>query len=181
MRNGTFISTTVACLVAGFSDGPARTDRETYMKSSKRRRPMKGSTHVPEAQVCPTIRVTSAGCGDQNRIQLNRNAPPMTAWGKEQYETTKTDIVINGETVGSSKDPMIKCDPLGWPRWFTYNYGFEFVHCPTDSCSSSTGQYIQNHLDGWPGTSEPSRGRSAMDGFYRKMGRRYAGHRVDRV
>ena len=54
----------------------------------------------------------------------------MTALGKEQYETTKTEIIINGETAGSSKDPMIKCDPLGWPRWFTYNYGFEFVQLP---------------------------------------------------
>ena len=22
---------------------------------------------------------------------------------------------------------MLRCDPLGWPRYFTYNYGFEFL------------------------------------------------------
>src|SRR5262245_55669442 len=38
------------------------------------------------------------GVWNQNRVQLNRNAPPLTAWGKEQYETTKTEATLNGET-----------------------------------------------------------------------------------
>ena len=54
----------------------------------------------------------------------------MTEWGKARYDTTKTEAVLNGETVSNTKDPMLICDPLGWPRWFTYNYGFEFVQMP---------------------------------------------------
>jgi hypothetical protein len=29
-----------------------------------------------------------------------------------------------------SKDPMMLCDPLGYPRLFTYNYGTEFIQLP---------------------------------------------------
>jgi len=25
---------------------------------------------------------------------------------------------------------MLICDPLGFPRWWTYNYGMEFIHLP---------------------------------------------------
>ena len=104
----------------------------------------------------------------------------MTAWGKEQYETTNTDIVINGETVGSSKDPMIKCDPLGWPRSFTYNYGFEVVH------AQQTTQFfdgaIHSEPSGWIAGNFRTLKRSIRDGWIRsENGRRYAGHRVDRV
>jgi hypothetical protein len=70
------------------------------------------------------------GIWNQNRIQLSREAPPMTDLGKTRYEATKTEVTVNGETVSNSKDPMLVCDPLGWPRWFTYNYGFEFVQMP---------------------------------------------------
>ena len=65
-----------------------------------------------------------------NRIQLDFNAPPLTPWGKEKYDATKTEETPDGRPISNSKDGMLICDPLGWPRWFTYNYGFEFVHQP---------------------------------------------------
>ena len=71
-----------------------------------------------------------SGIWNQNRIQLNRNPPPMTPWGQARYEGTRTDMTLDGEPVGGSNDPLLICDPLGWPRWFTYNYGFEFVQLP---------------------------------------------------
>ena len=41
------------------------------------------------------------------------------------YDDTKSE-----DAGANSKDGMLTCDPLGWPRWFTYNYGFEFVQLP---------------------------------------------------
>ena len=70
------------------------------------------------------------GVWGQNRIQLNRDAPPMTPDGRARYEATQSVETAGGQAVSNSKDPMLICDPQGWPRWFTYNYGFEFAELP---------------------------------------------------
>src|SRR5262245_574405 len=74
--------------------------------------------------------LSGAWADNQNRLQLDFNAPPLTPLGKEKYDATKTEETPDGEPISNSKDPMLICDPLGWPRWFTYNYGFEFVQLP---------------------------------------------------
>ena len=56
------------------------------------------------------------------------NVPPFTPYGKQLFDATMTGFKApEGTAVTNSKDPMLKCDPLGWPRWWTYNYGTEFV------------------------------------------------------
>jgi hypothetical protein len=68
--------------------------------------------------------------GNGNRNQLSTPAPPLTAEGKERYEATRAEESADGTQLSNSKDGMLVCDPLGWPRWFTYNFGFEFVQLP---------------------------------------------------
>ena len=70
------------------------------------------------------------GVWNQNRIQLNRNAPPMTPDGQARYDATRSEETADGRAISNSRDGMLICDPLGWPRWFTYNYGFEFAELP---------------------------------------------------
>src|SRR5262245_42990387 len=67
---------------------------------------------------------------NQNRLQLDFNAPPLTPLGQAKYDATKTEETPEGNPISNSRDPMLICDPLGWPRWFTYNYGLEFVQMP---------------------------------------------------
>ena len=55
----------------------------------------------------------------------NSTLPPFTPYGQQLYEAT-----ISESVEWSSKDPMNICDPLGFPRSFTYNYGFEFLQLP---------------------------------------------------
>lgn len=63
--------------------------------------------------------------------QLNLLAvPPFTPRGKELYDATRAEESQAGFTVSNSKDPLHVCDPLGYPRSFTYNYGFQFVMLP---------------------------------------------------
>ncbi len=65
-----------------------------------------------------------------------RNPPPMTPWGKERFAATIGDTNADGEplhnkdTSGGGGGAAINCDPQGWPRMHTYNYGFEFVMLP---------------------------------------------------
>jgi hypothetical protein len=67
---------------------------------------------------------------NQNRLQLSNDVPPMTPLGKQQYDATETEYSASGTPVSNWKDPMLRCDPMGWPRYFTYNYGFELLHLP---------------------------------------------------
>ena len=64
-----------------------------------------------------------------------RNPPAFTDRGQELYETTQAEQRSqDGEWLygqGSEKDyGLLDCNPLGWPRMYTYNYGFEFVMLP---------------------------------------------------
>ena len=70
-----------------------------------------------------------AGIWGRNGVGLDRRTvPELTAWGAEQQARTVTETVSNGKVV--NKDPMLVCDPLGYPRSFTFNWGFEFIQLP---------------------------------------------------
>jgi len=57
--------------------------------------------------------------------------PDLTPYGKKLLDETRTDFhTPDGTRVTNSKDDMLRCDPLGWPRWFGYNYGIEFIVLP---------------------------------------------------
>ena len=69
-----------------------------------------------------------SGVWGNNDVLLNlRSVPPMTPWGKEQYEATKAEESPAGLPISNSKDGMLICDPLGYPRSLWVNDGFEFV------------------------------------------------------
>jgi hypothetical protein len=52
-------------------------------------------------------------------------APPFTPYGQKLYDAT-----ISDSAEWTSKDPMNVCDPMGFPRSYTYNYGIEFIQLP---------------------------------------------------
>jgi hypothetical protein len=61
-----------------------------------------------------------------NGTPLNLEAvPPLTPYGKKLSEANQSD-----SPQWNSKDPVNVCDPMGWPRWLTYNFGFQFVVLP---------------------------------------------------
>src|SRR5215510_12632970 len=67
-----------------------------------------------------------SGVWGNNGMELDvKNVPPFTPKGQQMFEATKSDIPTT-----NSKDGMLICDPLGYPRLFAYNYGFQFVVLP---------------------------------------------------
>ena len=61
-----------------------------------------------------------------NGIPLNvAGAPPFTPYGQTLFEANLSD-----STQWNSKDPHNVCDPMGWPRLMTFNFGFQFVVLP---------------------------------------------------
>ena len=61
-----------------------------------------------------------------NGMPMNVKAvPPFTPYGQKLFESYQSD-----SPQWNTKDPENTCDPFGWPRWLTYNFGFEFVVLP---------------------------------------------------
>jgi hypothetical protein len=72
-----------------------------------------------------------SGVWGNNGMEFDLNAlPPLTASGKQLYDTTRAEFSSAGVPLSNSKDGMLICDPLGYPRAYAYNYGFEFVMKP---------------------------------------------------
>jgi len=71
-----------------------------------------------------------SGIWGNNGVELNILVPPFTARGKELYDATRAEETPDGLALSNSKDGMLICDPLGYPRSFAYNYGFQFVVLP---------------------------------------------------
>lgn len=71
-----------------------------------------------------------SGVWGNNGMELNVVVPPFTPKGKELYDATRAEETPEGLALSNSKDGMLICDPLGYPRLFAYNYGFQFVVLP---------------------------------------------------
>jgi hypothetical protein len=62
--------------------------------------------------------------------------PPFTPEGKRRFDETigeknaAGEVLHSKDTSGEGTASPINCDPKGWPRLHTYNYGFEFVMLP---------------------------------------------------
>lgn len=57
---------------------------------------------------------------------LSNDPPPMTPWAKARYDANKPGIGPRQQPLGN--DPMMVCDPVGYPRVLFYNaYPVEFV------------------------------------------------------
>lgn len=77
-----------------------------------------------------------SGVWYQGTGAIFRNPPPFTPWGKERFDATIGEKNAAGEplhskdTSGEGGGAQVNCDPRGWPRLSTANYGFEFVTLP---------------------------------------------------
>jgi hypothetical protein len=61
-----------------------------------------------------------------------QDPPPLTAWGQARYDGRKPTWGPKAVGIGESNDPLVTCDPLGFPRAMLYETrGFEFLHTAT--------------------------------------------------
>ena len=71
------------------------------------------------------------GAGNGTQLDFD-TLPSLTPYGQELWEATQA-LENEREPTGAmnggpgSQDPMMLCDPLGFPRAHTYNYGIEFA------------------------------------------------------
>ncbi len=74
--------------------------------------------------------------GEGGGGKLFADPPPFTPLGKERFDATIGEKNAAGEylhtkdTSGQGGGAQVNCDPRGWPRLATGNYGFEFIMLP---------------------------------------------------
>lgn len=62
---------------------------------------------------------------------LGGTIPPMTTWAQERYKAAKPGLGGSGRAQPLGNDPMMNCDPMGFPRiMFWTNYPIEIVQIP---------------------------------------------------
>lgn len=61
-------------------------------------------------------------------LNLSTAVPPMAAAGQAKFDAAKPGMGPRAVPLGN--DPMLVCDPLGYPRWLNYNYGMEIIQLP---------------------------------------------------
>jgi hypothetical protein len=64
--------------------------------------------------------------GRENRNTLGKSVPPMTPWAQARFDAAKPGQGPRMQPLGN--DPIMVCDPIGYPRIAFYNdYPMEFV------------------------------------------------------
>jgi hypothetical protein len=101
-----------------------RCENEGYMAEDRKK--VKADTRPFDAHDISGVWSGNPNDLEANGTPLNTAAvPSFTPYGQKLFEADQSD-----SPQWNSKDPMNICDPFGWPRWLTYNYGFEFVVLP---------------------------------------------------
>ena len=68
------------------------------------------------------------GGGGAEGLAPEKDMPPMTPWAKARYDTEKPGYGSRATTTGN--DPILRCDPMGFPRVIFIPTPFEFVSAP---------------------------------------------------
>jgi hypothetical protein len=65
------------------------------------------------------------GGGGQEGIAPDKDMPPMTPWAKARFDAEKPGY--GPRAVPGGNDPILQCDPAGFPRYMFFPQPFEFV------------------------------------------------------
>jgi hypothetical protein len=65
------------------------------------------------------------GSGGAESMTPDKDMPPMTPWAKARFDTEKPGYGPRGAPGGN--DPILQCDPIGFPRIMFMPTPFEFV------------------------------------------------------
>jgi hypothetical protein len=68
------------------------------------------------------------GDGSAQPLAPDSAMPPMTPWAKARFEAEKPGYGVRGAAGGN--DPILQCDPAGFPRVMLFPTPIEFVQVP---------------------------------------------------
>jgi hypothetical protein len=68
------------------------------------------------------------GSGGAEGIAPEKDMPPMTAWAKARFDLEKPGY--GSRAIPGGNDPILQCDPIGFPRIMVMPLPLEFVQVP---------------------------------------------------
>lgn len=106
---------------------------EVYGPSAQGKRTPK-SEQAAKAATAPKYEphdLSGVWWGARNSLNMGVEVPPMTAWGKAQYESHHPSRGPRAVLPAFTDDPMAHCDPLGYPRnLYIDTRSFELIQLP---------------------------------------------------
>jgi hypothetical protein len=118
-----------------------------------------GDSRAPATTTTPGETGTAAQRRDLSGVWAGpplptlQDPPPLTPAGQARYEANKPTWGPSAVGLAESNDPLITCDPLGFPRSILYETrGFEFVHTPAKTVQLLQYQRVWREIwtDGRP-------------------------------
>lgn len=89
-----------------------------------------GGASTPETSATSRRDISGVWAGPP--LPTLQEPAPFTPAGQARYDANKPTWGPKAVGLAESNDPLITCDPLGFPRSILYETrGFEFVHTPT--------------------------------------------------
>jgi hypothetical protein len=94
--------------------------------------PQQQTSSKPASSPAPKRDLTGVwqfqGTGSAESMVADKDMPPMTPWAKARFDTEKPGYGARGAPGGN--DPILQCDPIGFPRIMLMPTPQEFVSAP---------------------------------------------------
>jgi len=96
--------------------------------------------------------VWNASSGIYQFASFSKDEPPMTAWGKAQYDNAKPSQGPHGVKLSETNDKVYKCSPPGMPYIYIQLFPMQIVQTPKEVIEIFEYDHIVRHIyvDGRP-------------------------------
>lgn len=96
--------------------------------------------------------VWNASSGIYQFAAFSKDEPPMTAWGKAQYEMARPSQGSHGVKLSETNDKVYKCAPPGMPYIYIQLFPMQIVHTRKEVIEIFEYDHIVRHIyiDGRP-------------------------------
>jgi hypothetical protein len=141
MRNRLLVAAVVLAAFAAFSRG------------ADGRKAMQASAQAKPAEAHPDLTgVWNAMRNDYDFASFSKGDPPMTPWGKAQFDASKPSQGARGVTLEKTNDLVYKCIPPGMPYIYLQFFPMQILQTPTEVIELFESDHTVRHIfvDGRP-------------------------------
>jgi hypothetical protein len=90
--------------------------------------------------------VWNATAGLYQYAAFSKDEPPMTPWGKAQFDTARPSQGPNGVTLSETNDRVYKCTPPGMPYIYIQLFPMQIIQTPKEVIEMFEYDHIVRHI-----------------------------------
>ena len=122
----------MAVLAAGLAGSSAAPAQAGQQQATARAASAQGNDHKATAAPAPKRDLSGVwqyqGSGGAESTAPEKDMPPMTPWAQARFDAERPGYGSRAAPGGN--DPILQCDPIGFPRVMFMPTPFEFVQAP---------------------------------------------------